>query len=251
MRLLGPDTAVSHADLDITESRDVDLLIERRRPEVVFNCAAYNAVDKAESDPAAYAVNARGPLNIATACRRAGASFVHYSTNFVFDGTSEERYVEADQPDPQSGYAKSKFEGEVNALGVAGHLLVIRTAALYGGARGFPYRILESARSGRPLRVVSDQRINPTYARDLAVISVRLAEAGAGGIVHAVNEGCCAWDEFARAVLREAGVDAPVESVPTEAYPAAAPRPKNGCLASTRIPPLRPWAEALHEALSP
>jgi dTDP-4-dehydrorhamnose reductase len=251
VRLLGPESAVSHAELDITVARDVDLLIEGRRPDVVFNCAAYNAVDKAESDPTAYRVNAVGPLNVAAACRRAGASFVHYSTNFVFDGTGDGPYVEADQPDPRSQYARSKFDGEVNALGLAGHFLVVRTAAVYGGARGFPHRILETARSGRPLRVVSDQRVNPTFARDLAVVSVRLAEEGIGGIVHAVNEGCCSWDEFARAVLLEAGLDAPVESVPTGAYPAAAARPRNGCLASTRIPPLRPWREALHEALNP
>jgi dTDP-4-dehydrorhamnose reductase len=217
----------------------------------VFNCAAYNAVDAAETDPDAYGVNAWGPLGIASACRKAGASFVHYSTNFVFDGMSDEPYVEADQPAPLSAYARSKFDGEVNTLGVAGHFLVIRTAGVYGGVRGFPHRILEKARTGEPLRVVSDQRVNPTYARDLAEGSLRLAEAGMGGIVHAVNAGCCGWDQFARAVLEEAGISAPVESVLTSDYPAAARRPMNGCLASTRIPPLRPWREALHEALNP
>jgi dTDP-4-dehydrorhamnose reductase len=242
---------VPHAELDITSSGDVNVLIEARRPEVVFNCAAYNAVDKAQTDPEAYAVNALGPLHVATACRRAGAAFVHFSTNFVFDGTSDEPYTEADQPEPLSGYAKSKFAGELNALGVAAQFLVIRTAAVYGGARGFPHRILEMARNGRPLRVVSDQTVNPTFARDLAEVAVQLAEGGLGGVVHAVNEGCCGWDELARAALREAGIDAPVESVPTGAYPAAAPRPRNGCLASIRIPPLRPWREALHEHLHP
>jgi dTDP-4-dehydrorhamnose reductase len=242
---------VPHGELDITNSREVDRLIEGRRPEVVFNCAAYNAVDGAETDPAAFAVNAEGPKNIAQACRRMGASFVHFSTNFVFDGTSAEPYVEVDQPAPLSKYARSKFEGEVNALGVAAHFLVIRTAGVYGGARGFPHRILERARRGEPLRVVSDQRVNPTYAKDLAEVSLRLAEEGLAGIVHAVNEGCCGWDEFARAVLEEAGVEGQVESVRTGDYPAAARRPANGCLASTRIAPLRPWREALHEALNP
>lgn len=251
MRLLGPDTAIPHRELDITDGQAVHLLIEAHRPDVVFNCAAYNAVDRAETDAEAYSVNAWGPLHIALACRRNGASFVHFSTNFVFDGASHDPYVEADQPAPQSEYAKSKFDGEVNALGVAGHSLVIRTAAVFGGARGFPARFIEIARAGEPLRVVSDQTINPTYARDLAGVAFELAERGEAGIVHAVNSGCCAWDEFARAVLQEAGIDRPVESVPTGARPAAAKRPRNGCLASTRIPPLRPWREALHEALNP
>lgn len=250
--MIGPESAVPHDDVDITNSTDVHALIEGRRPEVVFNCAAYNAVDRAETDAAeAYAVNASGPLHIAQACRWTGASFVHFSTNFVFDGEHDEPYIEADEPAPLSRYGQSKLDGERNALSVGAHVLVIRTAAVYGGRRGFPYRFGEMAREGKPLRVVSDQTINPTYARDLAASSLQLAEIGVAGIVHVVNAGCCAWDEFARAVLMERRVDRSVESVPSGAYPAAARRPKNGCLASTRIPPLRSWREALHEALNP
>ena len=251
MRLIGPESAVQHRDLDITNATDVHVLIDERRPEVVFNCAAYNAVDRAETDPDAYGVNALGPLHIAQACRRTGASFVHFSSNFVFDGEHDQPYVEADEPAPVSKYGQSKLDGEKNALGVGAHALVIRTAAVYGGRRGFPFRFGEMAREGKPLRVVSDQTINPTYARDLAAASLQLAEVGVAGIVHAVNAGCCAWDEFARAVLLYAGIERTVESVPTGAYPAAARRPRNGCLASTRIPLLRPWRDALHEALNP
>lgn len=251
MSLLGRDSAVPHGELDVGNGRDVHLLIEERRPDVVFNCAAYNAVDQAETDGESYVVNAWGPLHIAHACRGIGAAFVHYSTNFVFDGNRERPYVEADEPAPLSRYGESKLDGERNAMITGLHVLIIRTAAVYGGTRGFPQRILDRARGGEPLRVVSDQTINPTYAKDLAEVSVRLAQEQTAGIVHAVNAGCCAWDEFARAVLEEAGIERPVESVPTGAYPAAAKRPRNGCLASTRIPPLRPWREALHEALNP
>ena len=219
---------------------------------MVFNCAAYNAVDGAEAEPAqAFAVNAEGPRNISHACRRRGAALVHFSTNFVFDGAHDQPYIETDEPSPLSVYGRSKLHGERLVLGEGGHVLVVRTAAVYGGRRGFPHRFAEVARKGDRLRVVSDQRINPTYARDLAAVSLRLAEEGTAGIVHAVNAGCCAWDEFARAVLAEAGIDRPVESVATGAYPAAARRPTNGCLASTRIAPLRHWREALHEALNP
>jgi dTDP-4-dehydrorhamnose reductase len=139
------------------------------------------------------------------------------------------------------------LEGERLALQSGAHLLIVRTAALFGRGVNFPTRILARARSGEALRVVSDQKVNPTYARDLAAAAVALAEAGVAGIVHAVAAGCTTWDDFARAVLEEAGRTEPVESVGSGDYPTAARRPVNGCLATTRYRPLRPWREALHE----
>jgi len=249
VRLLGPDTGVLHDDLSITDADAVGELIALRKPEVVFNCAAYNAVDRAEvAREEAFAVNAQGPRNVAVACRRHGAALVHFSTNFVFDGKHDEPYVEADEPAPLSVYGASKLEGERLTLEAGANVLVVRTAALFGGARGFPARILELAREGAPLRVVSDQRVNPTYARDLAAAAVELAEEGVAGIVHAVADGCCAWDELARAVLAESGVQKAVESIQTPGHHAA-PRPSNGCLASTRFRRLRPWRDSLREAL--
>ena len=252
MRLLGADSGVTHQEVSISDAAAVASLISRRRPDVVFNCAAYNAVDRAEKErDLAFAVNGEGPKHLAVACRRAGASLVHFSTNFVFDGRHDQPYVEADHPEPISVYGSSKLAGERGVLEVGVHVVVVRTAAVYGGPNSFPMRILERARAGDELRVVSDQHVNPTFARDLAVAAVELAEQGIAGIVHAVAEGCSGWDDFARAVLAEAGVESEVWSVPTSGYPAAAPRPANGCLASTRIAPLRAWREALHEALNP
>jgi dTDP-4-dehydrorhamnose reductase len=252
VRLLGPDSGVPHQEVSITDAAAVESLISRRRPDVVFNCAAYNAVDRAEKErELAFAVNGDGPRHIAVACRRAGASLVHFSTNFVFDGKLDQPYVEADHPEPISVYGSSKLAGERAVLEAGGHVTVMRTAAVYGGPNSFPMRILERARAGQELSVVSDQRINPTLARDLAAAAVELAREGVAGIVHATAEGCCGWDDFARATLAEAGVEREVRSVPTSGYPAAARRPANGCLASTRIAPLRHWREALHEALNP
>ena len=249
--MLGAASAVPYEQVSITDAEAVDALIASRKPEVVFNCAAYNAVDRAESEPdEAFAVNAQGPFLVAVACRRQGATLVHFSTNFVFDGTHDEPYVEADEPVPLSVYGASKLEGERRVLAAGAHVLVVRTAAVFGGRRGFPTRILELARGGAHLRVVADQRINPTFARDLAAAAVELAEQGTAGIVHAVNDGCCGWDELARAVLSESGIERPVESIATPAHPGAA-RPRNGCLASTRFRSLRPWREALHEAVNP
>jgi dTDP-4-dehydrorhamnose reductase len=251
VRLLGsPGYGLTHQLVSITDAGAVEAVIAERRPDVVFNCAAFNAVDRAESEPdAAFAVNARGPLNIASACVRHGAHFVHFSTNFVFDGTLDRPYVETDEPAPLGAYAHSKLEGERAVLRASPAALVIRTAAVYGGRRGqsFPERMLERARSGGPLRVVADQRVNPTYAADLAQAALELAGRHEGGVVHAVAEGCCAWDELARAVIEASGLSVAVEPVPTSEYPTPARRPPNGCLSSLRFRPLRPWREALRE----
>jgi dTDP-4-dehydrorhamnose reductase len=245
---LGPESGVAHGQASITDASAVEEMIAARKPDVVFNCAAFNAVDRAETEAeGAYAVNADGPHNLAVACRRHGASLVHFSTNFVFDGTHDEPYVEADEPSPLSVYASSKLAGERKALEVGAHVLVVRTAAVFGGPRSFPMRILERARSGQPVRVVSDQKVNPTYAKDLAAAALELADQGAAGIVHAVAEGCTGWDGFARAALDEFGRGESVESVASSGYPTRARRPLNGCLGTTRYRPLRPWREALHE----
>lgn len=228
--------------------------VGKHRPDVVFNCAAYNAVDRAETEPqAAFEVNSQGAFNVATACREAGARLVHYSTNFVFGGGLDRPYLESDRPAPLGAYARSKAEGERRVLDELPEALVIRTAALYGGpgsrAKGgsFPDRILRAAREKRALAVVSDQWVNPTYTMDLAAASVELAESGLSGVVHLVADGCCGWDLFARAVLANCRVDWPVESVPTRISAGVAPRPLNGCLSSERVSPLRAWQEGLRD----
>jgi len=248
--LLGADAGVTHQEVSITDAAAVDSLLARRRPSVVFNCAAYNAVDRAETErDAAFEVNARGPANIAGACGRHGARFVHFSTNFVFDGRLDRPYVESDEPAPLGVYARSKLEGERMVLRVLPQALVIRTAGVFGGRRGqsFPERILERARSGEVVRVVSDQRVNPTYSADLARAALRLAEEQTEGLVHVVAEGCCTWAELARAVLEECSVPVAVEPVKTADYPSAARRPANGCLSSARTSALRPWREGLRD----
>lgn len=220
------------------------------RPRVVFNCAAYNAVDRAESEAErAFAVNADGPRHVAVACARHGAQLVHFSTNFVFDGTLDRPYVETDAPSPRGVYASSKLEGERRVLDVMPGALVVRTAAVFGGRRGdsFPEKILQRARSGQPLRVVGDQRVNPTCTADLASAAIEQVEAGASGLLHAAAAGCCGWDEFARAVLAEHRLDIEVTTISSADLAAPAPRPANGCMESVRIAPLRPWQEGLRE----
>jgi len=248
VRLLGNESGVPHERLSITDAPAVEALIAAGRPDVVFNCAAYNEVDRAESaSELAHAVNAAAPHNVALACNRHGAALVHFSTNFVFDGRKEEPYVEVDEPSPLSVYGRSKLEGERQVLQSGATALIIRTAAVFGGGVNFPMRVLGRARSGERLRIVADQKVNPTYAKDLAAAAVELWESGVTGIVHAAADGCVSWDEFARAVLADFGGSAGVESVATGAFASAARRPANGCLATTRYRLLRPWRQALKE----
>jgi len=252
--LIGLDSGVTRQDVSVTDIDALDRLFMSRRPELVFNCAAYNAVDRAETErDLAYAVNSEGPANIARACARLGARLIHFSTNFVFDGSLQRPYIESDQPAPLGAYASSKLEGEKRVLAVMPHALVIRTSALFGDTGSaikggsFPERILSRAQSGDPLRVVADQKVNPTYTGDLAPAALRLAESGLAGVVHVVAAGCAGWDEFARAVLAEFEMPADVIPISSATLASAAARPLSGCLASTRVAPLRPWREGLHE----
>ena len=254
VRLLPGAVAMTREELSVTDAAGLRGALERHRPEVVFNCAAYNPVDKAETEPEqALAVNSDGAFNAAAACRSLGVLLVHYSTNFVFDGRLDRPYLESDAVGPLGAYARSKADGERRVLAEHPAALVIRTAALFGGigsrAKGgsFPDRIVRAARDGRPLAVVADQKVNPTYTRDLAEASIELASSGMAGLVHVVADGCCGWDEFARAALSECGVDWPVESVSTSASAGVARRPLNGCLGSERVQALRPWREGLRD----
>jgi dTDP-4-dehydrorhamnose reductase len=257
-RVLPDAVGLTRAEASVVDLASVMGAVGSAAPDVVFNCAAYNAVDRAEEESdLAFAINASGALNVAIACEHFGARLVHFSTNYVFDGEHDRPYVEADAVHPLGIYARSKAEGESSALSALPSALVIRTAAVYG-AQGsaikggsFPERIVFRARAGDPLSVVADQTMNPTYAPDLAVASVGLAADGMEGVVHVVAEGCCSWHEFAVAVLAAYGVAAWVSPAATESLGAAAPRPPNGCLRSSRLEPLRHWQEALREWATP
>lgn len=255
-RLLPDAHGYGRAALSITDRSALGRVFAEERPEVVLNCAAYNGVDRAE-DPAspAWQVNAEGPGLVAEACRRSGARLVHFSTNYVFSGTLSRPGTEEDTPDPRSVYARSKLDGERRALAALPTALVVRSAGLFGAGGSavkggsFPDRILAQARAGRPLRVVDDQRLNPTSTADLAAGVLDLLARGLEGVVHLVADGCCSWYEFAAETLRLAGIVQPIEPIATP--PGGAARPRNGCLASVRVAPLRPWQEGLRDFIRP
>lgn len=254
IRLLPDAIGLTHRELSVTDLPGLGRACQEHRPQVVFNCAAYNAVDTAETEPdLAYRVNSEGAASVASAVKPFSAQLVHFSTNFVFDGSLDRPYVESDAANPLSVYGASKLDGETRLFTVMPGALVIRTAALFGdrgsAAKGgsFPERILRRARNGERIRVVSDQRVNPTYARDLAQAAVKLAERGTAGVLHVVAEGCCTWLEFARATLVESGVEAEVEAVTSSELASPVRRPPNGCMGSVRTVALRPWRQGLHE----
>jgi dTDP-4-dehydrorhamnose reductase len=259
VRRLGDQVAWSggRASLDVRDASAVSALVSSVRPDVVFNASAYNRVDAAESErDLAFAVNARGPSNLAQACAHSGALLVHVSTDYVFDGTASRPYREDDATGPLGVYGASKLEGESRVLASPTASLVVRTSGVLGagGSRGkggsFVERILARARAGEPLRVVDDQVFAPTFASDLAAALVALVAAGARGLVHVTNQGSCSWHALAALSVRLAGLSVPVEAISTASLNLPARRPAYsvldcGLYASLGLPVLPPWPEAL------
>lgn len=249
-------------DLDVTDAAAVAALVSRVRPGVVFNAAAYNKVDGAEADPAgAFAVNALGAGALAKAAREAGALLVHFSTDYVFDGSLSRPYREDDRPGPLSVYGASKLAGEMLVAASGVEHLVVRTSGVLGrggsAQKGgsFVDRILARARAGQPLRVVGDQLFAPTFAGDLARAALFLVRGGARGLVHVTNAGSCTWHELALAALKLAGLEVPVEKIVTADLGAPARRPGYSVLDCSRslrfgLASLRPWREGLAQCVS-
>jgi dTDP-4-dehydrorhamnose reductase len=249
--------AFAHAQLDITDDDAVARAVGQVAGGTVFNCAAYHNVDLCETEEdASFRVNATAVKRMAQACTEAGAKLVHFSTNYVFDGRRDAPYGERDLPTPRSTYAISKVAGEQTAVAYGPGALVVRGAGLYGlhgsGQKGgnFVTRMLQRAREGQQIRMVSDQRLQPTFTRDLATAVIEAVERGAGGVVHLTASGECSWLEFTQAIYEIAGIDVPIEAVTTSA--GGTDRPLNGVLARPRadelgLSPLRHWREALED----
>jgi dTDP-4-dehydrorhamnose reductase len=253
--------AGDRGEIDAADAGAVSALLSRERPDVVFNAAAYNRVDAAESEPgAAFAVNAAAPHFLARAAGAAGAVLVHYSTDYVFDGTASRSYREDDPPRPLGVYGASKLAGEHLVAAAGSEHLVVRTSGVLGrggsGQKGgsFVERIVAKARAGEPLRVVADQVFAPTCAADLAQASIALVRADARGLFHVTNAGSCSWHELAVAALALAGLDVPVEPISTADLRLPARRPLYSVLSCAKyidlgLPPLRHWREALPDCL--
>lgn len=261
-RVLPPDTVgVDFPAFDVRRPEQVRDVLARERPAWVINCAAQTNVDGCEVEPEeAFAINAIGALHVAQAAAEVGARVVYISTDYVFGGDRERTvpYTELDRPAPLSVYAASKLAGEHLTCAYQPRSLIVRTAGLYGhaGARGkggnFVETMLRLAASGKPLRVVADQRLSPTSTVALAERLVALLQRDAEGLVHVAAADHCTWYEFACEIFALAGLEVAVEPVPTSAYLVKAQRPAFSALGSMRlrelgVPPCGAWREMLRD----
>jgi dTDP-4-dehydrorhamnose reductase len=253
-----PVTALGHRELDITDAAAVAARLGEHGPDVVVNCAAWTAVDAAEQHEAqALRVNGTGAANLAAACARQGARLVQVSTDYVFGGDQPRGYAEEDSPAPLNAYGRTKLAGERAALGLPGAGYVVRTAWLYGAhGPNFVRTMIGKARAGVPVRVVADQRGQPTWSLDVAEQIAALIRAGAPtGVYHATSTGATTWHGLAREVFRLAGADPGlVEPVASAAYPRPAARPRCSVLrhdgwARAGLAPIGAWDSALALAM--
>jgi dTDP-4-dehydrorhamnose reductase len=262
-RLPGEVTALTRAEADLTKSKELSAKLERVSPDIVINCAAYNFVDRAESEQdAAFAVNAWGVRDLAKICASQSRTLVHFSTDYVFglDGDRRLPYIETDAPGPLSVYGLSKLAGEYAVRSICLKHFVIRTCGLYGvwgsGGKGgnFVETMLRVAGQGKPLRVVNDQICTPTYTVDLAEATIALLKTEQFGLYHLTNAGSCSWFEFAQAIFELKVIKADLTPIPTSEYPTAARRPgysvmKSAASRTLSFQPMRNWKDALVDYL--
>jgi dTDP-4-dehydrorhamnose reductase len=245
--------APGHRELDVTDERAVDAAFERHDPSVVLHCAAWTDVDGAEADPeGAMRVNERGSRLVARAARRHTAILLAYSTDYVFDGTRVEGYVESDAPAPRSAYGRSKLAGEAAVLEEEPGAYVVRTAWVFSPrGRNFVRTMLRLGAELETLRVVDDQRGCPTYTRHLAEATRSLVEGCRPGIYHLAGGGACSWYELTCEIVEAAGLPARVEPISSEELTRPAPRPAVSILRSEHActPALPHWREGLHACL--
>ncbi len=247
--------------LDLTDAAAVGRVMSDTAPAVIVNCAAFNDVDGAELRPIeAFAVNAFAVRSLARAAEGTGATLVHYSTDFVFDGTATEPYAETDRPSPRSTYAASKLLGEWFALEAPG-AFVLRVESLFGAPRDWPGRrgtlgsIVDGLEQGRELRVFSDRVVSPAYCADVARATRHLVDARATpGLYHCVNEGHATWEEVARETARVLGVTPRLVPIALDEAGLRAARPRYCALSARKLAAagcaMPPWQDAVRRWLS-
>ena len=252
---------LTHADLELTDRKQIEDALDRYGPELILNTAAYHRVDECEDFPAkAYEVNALAVRHLAQWARAHEAVLVHFSTDYVFDGRLNRPYTEADLPRPLSAYGISKLAGEYFIRAIHERHFVIRTCGLYGiaGSSGkggnFIETMLRLAREGREIKVVGDQVLTPTSAKELATKVRQVVETGAYGLYHITNNGACSWYEFAAATFEMAGMHPRLLETTSAAFGARATRPgysvlDNANLRRLSLDDLRHWRDALKEYL--
>jgi dTDP-4-dehydrorhamnose reductase len=251
-------TLLGRRDLDLADAHAVRRAVARLRPDIIVNCAAYTDVDGAEGAAAhAMAVNGLAVGTLARAAREVGATLVHYSTDFVFDGTSPAPYVETDEPQPQSVYAQSKLVGEWLAADAPVHY-VLRVESLFGGplAKSSIDRIVDAIAGHREARVFADRTVSPSFVDDVADATAFLVASGApSGLYHCVNTGSATWYDVARVIAGRLGrPDATITPVSVTDVVLKAKRPQFASLANEKLAragyPMASWEDALDRHLA-
>ena len=232
-------TYTDYDTLDITDREAVYRFLGDNKFDIVVNCAAYTAVDKAESDEIlASALNTGAVGNLAEAAVKNGTRVIHISTDYVFSGQGCRPYEENDEPYPQSIYGRTKLEGEALLTSFCQNALIIRTAWLYSEFGGnFVKTMLRLAETRPEINVVADQIGTPTYAGDLAEAIHRIVSSGEWkpGIYHFTDEGVASWYDFTKAIFEVAGRDVKVNPIKTSEYPTPAKRPLYSVLSKKKI----------------
>lgn len=266
---LGEVIPADHATLDLTRPDQIRSVVREVRPDLIVNPAAYTAVDRAESEPElCHAVNAIAPGVLAEEAEQLGAALLHYSTDYVFDGSGSAPWREDDAPAPLNTYGASKLAGEQAVLARCSQALVLRTSWVYG-MRGsnFLLTMLRLAQQRDTLQVVADQIGAPTWSRQIAettaaLIALQVATGDGGsrlrcapGILHLACAGTTSWAGFAREIFRLAGRTTEVLDIPASAYPTTAQRPANSRLDCSRLEgllglPMPTWQAALARCLT-
>jgi dTDP-4-dehydrorhamnose reductase len=245
---------VLEKDWDITDAQRGAEVMGREKPDVLINLAAITDVDGCEEDPeSAFRVNGEAPATLAVLCTRFAARLVHFSTDYVFDGTKDSPYTEEDPTNPLSVYGKSKLLGEKNVQGFCPSATIIRTEWIYGrGGENFITKVLKIARETGRAEVVDDQWGAPTYARDLGPPLAALVERNRTGIYHVTNGGSCTWHGFATKVFSLLGLNVTCSRTSSDRLKRKARRPSMSVLDCSKLQAhttlqMRGWETALEE----
>lgn len=245
-------------ELDITDEQAIDRFVTDNQVDIIVNCAAYTAVDKAEdNETLCTLLNSTAPGYLARAIEKRGGQFVQISTDYVFDGTAHTPYTETVATCPNSVYGRTKLDGELNAQRECSRTMIVRTAWLYSAfGNNFVKTMMRLGKERTELGVVFDQIGTPTYARDLAAVIMTAINRGiVPGIYHFSNEGAVSWYDFTKAIHRIAGITTcHVRPLHTDEYPAKAPRPAFSVLDKTKIKQTYDievpyWEESLRECI--
>ncbi|MEG2289444.1 MAG: dTDP-4-dehydrorhamnose reductase [Clostridium sp.] len=248
--------SLSREQLDICELKQVEETLKEICPDVVLNCAAYTNVDRCETDfQEAFRVNAIGPRNLAIGTESIGAKLLHFSTDYVFNGEDHIPYSEYDKTNPKSIYGKTKVLGEDYVRDFSTKYFIVRTSWLYSReGNNFVNTIINLAQKNSDIKVVDDQRGNPTSCEDLAYHVLKLILTQEYGIYHCSGKGVCSWYEFATEIIKLKKLNCKVNPCTTEEFPRPAKRPayshlNNLMLEETIGNSMRPWKEALRESI--